>query len=60
MDWSALSLSLKLAAWTVLILLPLGIWVGHFLAANRFRGRAWVEALLALPLAGAFGKKWRR
>ncbi|MDH4149351.1 MAG: molybdate ABC transporter permease subunit [Betaproteobacteria bacterium] len=50
MDWSALSLSLKLAAWTVLILLPLGIWVGHFLAANRFRGRAWVEALLALPL----------
>ncbi len=50
MDWSALSLSLKLAAWTVLILLPLGIWVGHFLAANRFRGKAWVEALLALPL----------
>jgi len=50
MDWSALSLSLKLAAWTVLILLPLGIWIGHFLAANRFRGRAWVEALLALPL----------
>ena len=50
MDWSALSLSLKLAAWTVLILLPLGIWVGHFLAANHFRGKAWVEALLALPL----------
>ncbi len=50
MDWSALSLSLKLAAWTVLILLPLGIWVGHALAANRFRGKAWVEALLALPL----------
>jgi molybdate transport system permease protein len=50
MDWSALSLSLKLAAWTVLILLPLGIWVGHTLAANRFRGKAWVEALLALPL----------
>ncbi len=50
MDWSALSLSLKLAAWTVLILLPLGIWVGHALAANHFRGKAWVEALLALPL----------
>ena len=50
MDWSAFSLSLKLAAWTVLILLPLGIWVGHALAANRFRGKAWVEALLALPL----------
>ena len=50
MDWSALTLSLKLAAWTVLILLPLGIWTGHALAAHQFRGKAWVEALLALPL----------
>ncbi|RPJ46325.1 MAG: molybdate ABC transporter permease subunit [Betaproteobacteria bacterium] len=50
MDWSALGLSLKLAAWTVLILLPLGIWAGHALAAHQFRGKAWVEALLALPL----------
>lgn len=50
MDWSALSLSLKLAGWTVLILLPLGIWAGHALAAYRFRGKAWIEALLALPL----------
>jgi molybdate transport system permease protein len=50
MDWSALTLSLKLASWTVLILLPLGIWTGHALAAHQFRGKAWVEALLALPL----------
>lgn len=50
MDWSALNLSLKLAACTVLILLPLGIWAGHALAAHYFRGKAWVEALLALPL----------
>ncbi len=50
MDWSALTLSLKLAAWTVLILLPLGIWTGHALAAHQFRGKAWIEALLALPL----------
>ena len=50
MDWSALKLSLKLAACTVLILLPLGIWAGHALAAHQFRGKAWVEALLALPL----------
>jgi molybdate transport system permease protein len=50
MDWSALTLSLKLAGWTVLILLPLGIWAGHVLAAHQFRGKAWVEALLALPL----------
>lgn len=50
MDWSALTLSLKLAGWTVLILLPLGIWAGHALAAYPFRGKAWVEALMALPL----------
>lgn len=50
MDWSALNLSLKLAACTVLILLPTGIWAGHALAAHHFRGKAWVEALLALPL----------
>lgn len=50
MDWSALTLSLKLAGWTVLILLPVGIWAGHALAAYPFRGKAWVEALMALPL----------
>ncbi len=50
MDWSAFSLSLRLAAWTALILLPLGIWIGRALAVRHFRGKAWVEALLALPL----------
>lgn len=50
MDWSALKLSLQLAVCTVLILLPLGIWAGHALAAHQFRGKAWIEALLALPL----------
>lgn len=50
MDWSALKLSFELAAWTVLILLPVGIGVGRLLAVRQFRGKAWVEALLALPL----------
>lgn len=50
MDWTALNLSLKLAAWTVLLLLPIGIWGGRALAVHHFRGKAWVEALLALPL----------
>ena len=50
MDWSALKLSLELAAWTVLILLPIGIGVGRLLAVRQFSGKAWVEALLALPL----------
>ena len=50
MDWPALALSLKLGAGTVAILLPLGLLVGRWLAFARFRGRAVVEALLALPL----------
>jgi molybdate transport system permease protein len=50
MDWSALALSLRLAALTVLVLLPIGIVVGRWLAFRRFRGRSAVEALLALPL----------
>ncbi len=50
MDWSALGLSLELAAWTVAILLPVGISVGRFLAWRRFRGKGFVEAALALPL----------
>lgn len=50
MDWPALKLSLNLAAWTLLILLPVGIWLGRLLAWRRFRGKALTEALLALPL----------
>lgn len=50
MDWTALALSLRLGVATVLILLPLGIFVGRFLAFRRFRGKGFVEALLALPL----------
>jgi len=49
-DWSALQLSLKLAAWTAALLLPAGILIGRLLAWHRFRGQAFVEALLALPL----------
>ena len=50
MDWPALALSLKLAALTVLLLLPIALFIGRFLATRRFRGRALVEAALALPL----------
>ena len=50
MDWSALALSLKLAAGTTLLLLPLGILLGRPLAWSRFTGKALVEALVALPL----------
>lgn len=50
MDWTALSLSLRLGALTVLFLLPVGVLLGRWLAFRRVRGRAVVEALLALPL----------
>ena len=50
MDWQALGVSLRLAAGTLVILLPLGILVAHRLAVRTFRGKAVVEALLAVPL----------
>ena len=49
-DWTALSLSLRLAFWTMLILFPVGILIGRRLAWSRFSGKSVVEALLALPL----------
>lgn len=50
MDWSALQLSLTLSLWTMLILLPLGVWLGRLLAWRDFAGKSIVEALLTLPL----------
>jgi molybdate transport system permease protein len=49
-DWSALTLSLELAAATAAILLPLGILLARLLAFRRFRAKGLVEALIALPL----------
>lgn len=50
MDWQALTLSLELAAVTLLVLLPSGLWLARWLARTPFRGKAWVEAVLVLPL----------
>ncbi|MBX9587832.1 MAG: molybdate ABC transporter permease subunit [Hyphomonadaceae bacterium] len=50
MDTSALWLSLRLGLLTVLILLPFGILTGRWLAYRQFRGKAIVEAAVALPL----------
>ena len=50
MDWQALWLSLSLAFWTVLVLLPVAVFLGRFLAYHRFRGKGAVEALVILPL----------
>lgn len=50
MDWNALKLSLLLAAATLGLLLPLGVWLGRLLAWHRFPGKVLLEATLALPL----------
>ena len=50
MDWSALWLSLQLGGLTVLLLLPMALFVGRTLAYRHFRGKSLIEALLAVPL----------
>jgi molybdate transport system permease protein len=49
-DWPALRVSLLLGAWTVALLVPIGVWMGHYLATRDFRGKAVVESLVAVPL----------
>ena len=50
MDWQALWLSLRLGALTVLVLLPIAVFLGRWLAVTRVRCRPLIEAALALPL----------
>jgi molybdate transport system permease protein len=49
-DWSAIALSLRLAAATTLILLGVGLPLAGWLAFSHRRGRWAVDALVALPL----------
>ena len=50
MDWPALSLSLQLALWTSLLLLPLAVGVGRWLAYSHSRGKSLIEAAVLLPM----------
>lgn len=50
MDWLALNVSLRLGVGTLVVLLPVGIWLGHLLAVRTFPGKGVVEALVAVPL----------
>jgi len=50
MDWTALWLSLRLAALTVVFLLPISVAAGRALAYRDFSGKGIAEALIALPL----------
>lgn len=49
MDMDAIFLSLKLAFWTVALIIPFGVWAAYQLI-KLDKSRPWVEALLALPL----------
>jgi molybdate transport system permease protein len=49
-DWEALWLSLRLAGWTVALLLPVSVLMGRTLAFRPFRGKGLVEAVVMLPL----------
>lgn len=50
MDWTALGVSLRLGVATLVVLLPLAVWIGHQLAVREFRGKVLVEALVTVPL----------
>lgn len=50
MDWTAFGVSLRLAVWTCLLVVPLSLFAARWLAWGRFRGRALVEALVMVPL----------
>ncbi|MFK8082916.1 MAG: molybdate ABC transporter permease subunit [Granulosicoccus sp.] len=47
---STLYVSLKLALWTTLLLVPIGLFTGRWLASTKVRGKAWIESLIMLPL----------
>ena len=50
MDWASLWLSLRLAGWTVVVLLPVAVFMGRLLAYRQFGAKGLVEALVMLPL----------
>lgn len=51
MDWETLILSFKLAICTMLVMLPVGVFMGRLLTTyRRFRGRTLIIACIALPL----------
>jgi len=50
MDWTAIWLTFRLAGYTTLILLVLGLPVAYWLSATRFRGRFLIDAVVALPI----------
>src|SRR5438128_2960118 len=50
MDWTAIALSLRLAAIVSAVLLVLGVPIAYWLTFSTWRGKFLVESLVALPL----------
>src|ERR1700719_4187260 len=50
MDWTAIGLSIRLAACTTLILLLLGLPLAYWLTVSKWRWKFLIEAVVALPL----------
>ncbi|HTS16833.1 MAG TPA: molybdate ABC transporter permease subunit [Verrucomicrobiae bacterium] len=50
MDWVAIGLTARLAACAALVLLVIGVPVAYWLTTTHWRGRMFVEAVVALPL----------
>src|SRR5260370_39259919 len=50
MDWNAITLSIRLAGLTTLILVICGLPLASWLAASRWRWKFLVESVVALPL----------
>lgn len=48
--WTALALSLKVAAWATVLNLLFGVGAGYLLARGRFPGRELLDAVLTLPM----------
>jgi molybdate transport system permease protein len=49
-SFAALLISLKVAFWATVLILPPGIMLGLLLARGEFRGKTFVETLTSLPL----------
>ena len=50
MDWQTVFLSFKLAFFTMLVLLPLGVYISRLFAFRHFRGKSLAIAIITLPL----------
>lgn len=49
-EWGILSLSLKVALWSVALSLPPALWLAHLLARRNFPGKNLLDAVVHLPL----------